>query len=332
VHLSYVAGGFHCLLDGELFLPESWSQDRQRCREARIPEEMTYRPKWQIGLELHQQAVANGIRFEWLTFDEQYGQVPQFLFALDDRGQRYVAEVPCTFTGWLRKPDLLRRNHHRRPGRARKTPRLKAKSPSPSTVRNLLRHSPVLREVPWETFHIKDTTKGPMVWQVKAARFYLKREGLPSRAHWLVLARNKENRDEVKFFVSNAPEGTPLEVLLHVAFSRWHVERCFQDEKDKIGLSHFEVRNYVSLRRHLIVTALSHLFLARLHQLWRGEKARTDRLPTSHGLFSAGPIAVDDRPGTATLPPPSRPDHRPDPTAQRPSPPQPRPGQTETAA
>ena len=332
VHLSYVAGDFHCLLDGELFLPESWSQDRQRCREARIPEDMTHRPKWQIGLELHQQAVANGIRFEWLTFDEQYGQVPEFLFTLDDRGQRYVAEVPCTFTGWLRKPDLLHRNHHRRSGRPRKTPRLKAKSPSASSVRNLLRHSPVLRQVPWETFHVKDTTKGPMVWQAKAARFYLKREGLPSRAHWLVVARNKENPDEVKFFVSNAPEGTPLEVLLHVAFSRWHVERCFQDEKDKIGLSHFEVRNYVSLRRHLILTALSHLFLARVHQQWRGEKSGTDRLPTSHGLFGVGPITVDDRAGTATLPPPSRPDHRPDPTAQRQSPPQPRPGQTETAA
>jgi SRSO17 transposase len=42
VHLSYTAGGFHCLLDGELFLPESWSQDRDRCKAAGIPEQMTY--------------------------------------------------------------------------------------------------------------------------------------------------------------------------------------------------------------------------------------------------------------------------------------------------
>ncbi len=28
VHLSFASKGFHCLLDGDLFLPESWSKDR----------------------------------------------------------------------------------------------------------------------------------------------------------------------------------------------------------------------------------------------------------------------------------------------------------------
>ena len=57
VHLGYACGEFHCLLDGELFLPEDWSADRQRCREAGIPEAITYRPKWQIALELLDRAV-----------------------------------------------------------------------------------------------------------------------------------------------------------------------------------------------------------------------------------------------------------------------------------
>ena len=69
VHLGYACGEFHCLLDGELFLPEDWSADRQRCREAGIPAAMTYRPKWQIALELLDRAVGRGIHFEWLTFD-----------------------------------------------------------------------------------------------------------------------------------------------------------------------------------------------------------------------------------------------------------------------
>jgi SRSO17 transposase len=293
VHLGYAAGDFHCLLDGELFLPQSWAADRNRCRQARIPDDMTHRPKWQIGLELYDRAVANAVRFEWLTFDEAYGQTPAFLFDLDQRGQRYVAEVPRCFTGWLRKPDLLYRNHHRpRTGRPRKVPRLKAKSPSASSVEDLLRHSPILRTIRWESFHLKDTDKGPIVWEAKAAPFYLKRDGLPTRPHWLIIARNRLNPDEVKFFVSNAPESTPLEILLHVAFSRWHIERCFQDEKDKLGLSHFEVRNYVSLRRHWIITAVSHLFLAKVHQQWRGEKSRTDRLPAPPGHVGPDSILV----------------------------------------
>ena len=293
VHLGYAAGDFHCLLDGELFLPQSWADDPDRCRRARIPEDMTHRPKGQIGLELYDRAVANGVRFEWLTFDEAYGQTPAFLLELDQRGQRYVAEIPRCFTGWLRRPDLLHKNHHLpKTGRPRKIPRLKAQSPSASSVQDLFRHSPILRAVPWESFHVKDTDKGPMVWEAKAAPFYLKRDGLPTRPHWLIIARNRLHPDEVKFFVSNAPQSTPLEILLHVAFSRWHVERCFQDEKDKLGLSYFEVRNYVSLRRHLVLTAVSHLFLAKVHRQWRGEKPRPDSLPAPVGHRGADPIVV----------------------------------------
>jgi len=302
VHLNYTAGDFHCLLDGELFLPESWADDPLRCQAAGIPERMTYRPKWQIALELWERAVANGIRFEWVGADEGYGKVPEFLFHLDDRGQRYVVEVPAIFTGWLVKPSILHKEHHRRMGRKRHFPRLKAKSPPASSAKQLLLHSPVLRKSPWEKFHIKNTSNGPMVWQAKAARFCLKREGLPTREHWLIVARDLENPTEVKYFVSNAPEGTPLEVLLHVAFSRWQVKRCFEDEKNELGLSHFEVRNYKSLRRHLIITAVSHLFLARVHQSWRGEKPGVDGLPSSHHCFGSGPIFMADRSGKGKVP------------------------------
>jgi len=79
VHLGYTAGEFHCLLDGDLYLPKSWDQDCQRCREAGIPDEVEYRPKTHIALELYDRAVANGVRLEWLTFDEGYGGKPEFL-------------------------------------------------------------------------------------------------------------------------------------------------------------------------------------------------------------------------------------------------------------
>ena len=74
VHLGYAADDFHCLLDSELFLPESWSNDRERCRKAWIPDSMVHRPKPDIALELHARATANGVKFGWLTFDEGYGR------------------------------------------------------------------------------------------------------------------------------------------------------------------------------------------------------------------------------------------------------------------
>jgi len=300
VHLGYAAGDFHCLLDGELFLPQGWSQDRVRCRAAGIPDERVHRPKWQIALELYARAIGNGVRFEWLTFDEAYGQVPQLLFTLDDRGQRYVAEVPPDFTGWLIRPAVLQKGRYCGTGRPKNVPRLKVKNTPAVSVKNLCRHSHPIRDQAWQTFHIKDGTKGPIVWHVKAAPFYLKRNGLPTRPHWLIYACNATDPTEVKYFVSNAPKGTPLEIILHVAFSRWHVERCFQDEKSYLGMSDFEVRNDLSLRRHLTLTAVSHLFLAKVHQQWRGEKSTPDGLSGPDRRVCPGPVLVDDRPRTET--------------------------------
>jgi SRSO17 transposase len=97
VHLAYAtpdaddpSGGFRALLDGELFLPEDWAADRERCRAAGIPDSVGHRTKWRIALGLLDRAAGNGVVLPWVTFDEGYGQAPEFLHALDDRGQAYV--------------------------------------------------------------------------------------------------------------------------------------------------------------------------------------------------------------------------------------------------
>src|ERR1700676_4171608 len=70
VHLGVARGGYKTLLDADLFLPQSWSQDRPRCREAGIPDDVTYQPKWRLGLEQIYRAMGNGLALDWLTFDE----------------------------------------------------------------------------------------------------------------------------------------------------------------------------------------------------------------------------------------------------------------------
>ncbi len=279
VHLGYVAGDFHTLMDGDLFLPEeTWHGNRARCRTAGIPDDVVYRAKWEIALEQVQRALGNGVRFSWLTFDEGYGSKPPFLRGLDGLGQNYVAEIPVNFVGWTRPPEMLHREHARDkgPGRPRKFPRLKVRNTPAVEVRSILTWSPVLREVPWDQYRVKDGTKGPMVWEAKRIPFWIKDEnGLPSRPHHLMVARHVLKPNEVKFFLSNAPESTPLEVLLLVAFSRWRIERLFQDSKTELGMDHFEVHKYPSIVRHLILTCISHLFLAEFWLVHRGGKIRS---------------------------------------------------------
>jgi hypothetical protein len=94
--------------------------------------------------------------------------------------------------------------------------------------------------------------------------------------------------------VSNAPLEAPLPTLLLVAFSRWRVERCFEDEKGELGLDHYEGRKYPGLKRHLILTSVSHLFLAKVHQDLRGEKPGADGVPGADRDVGVGeePVAL----------------------------------------
>lgn len=300
VHLGYAAGDFHTLLDGEAYLPEdTWHADRGRCREAGIPDEVVYRPKWQMALEQVQRAIANGLRFAWLTFDEGYGGKPPFLRALDRFGQNYVAEVPSSFTVWTAPPEILYRDHARDKaiGRPKTYPRLKVKNNPRIDVRHVLRHSPRLREIPWQDHYVKDGSKGPMVWRVKRMRVYLADEhGLPTRPHHLIVARNALNADEVKYFISNAPETTPVKTLLAVAFSRWTIERAFEDSKMELGMDHFEVRKYLSIQRHLILTCLSHTFLSEFRDTHREKKSPPDGQPSGHRHGGAGDRVGPRRP------------------------------------
>lgn len=255
---------FRVMLDSVPFLPECWDQDQPRRVGARIPDDVRYRPKYDIALEELDRARANGIVLPWLVADCWYGQKPRFLAGLHRRRQRFVVEIPCNF-------------------RCRSYDPTSAKQVLPTKeVRNLARYSRHMLRQKWTRVYLKDTQKGPQVWEAKAMPVWLELEGDVVGPWWLVWARDVTDPSQEKFFLSNASAGVPLEVILHVGFARWPIERCLEDEKSELGMSHFEVRKYASICRHLIVTMVSHLFLSRQTERLRGEK------PGDHHLPSAG--------------------------------------------
>jgi len=266
VHLGYVAKDFHALLDQDLYLPEeTWSQDRSRCREAGIPDDVVYRPKWKIALELIARSRIEGVPMRWVTADEVYGRVGEFRRTVADLGLTYVVEIPASITGWT-KP-------HRagEPTKDRPVSKL------------WLRGGPT-----WTKYQIKQTDKGPVVWEVRETRFFPRNGGTPGKEERLLIVREVLT-GEVKYFLANASAEVPLKTLLFVAFSRWHIERLFEDGKGEVGFDHFEVRCYRSLMRHLVLTTLSLYFLCEQTQRLRGEKPELDPSPGEDGIgASAG--------------------------------------------
>ncbi|HEX4589262.1 MAG TPA: IS701 family transposase [Gemmataceae bacterium] len=248
VHLAVARGRFKALLDSALYLPESWDVDRDRCRKADIPDDLRYRPKWRIGLDLLGRAAANGWRFDWLTFDEGYGGKPDFLRRLDLSEVRYVGEVPTTFSC--------------RPGRSRTAISAAAVFSRPG-----------VRRRPARSFRIAQQTGPAAVWQVKVVAVALGHDRRPR--HRLILARNRET-GERKYFVTNAAKAIGVGRVLAAAFVRWNVEHLFRVAKTEVGLTHFEGRSYVSLMRHLALCLVVLAFVAVHTMRLRGEKSGGD--------------------------------------------------------
>lgn len=192
------------------------------------------------------------------TLDFRDRAVVELVRSLDD----LPAAIPGLWAGW-------RLRFHARDLRAH----------APRRIDNLCRYSPVFRAQPWRRIRIKDTTRGPLAWEVKTARVHLvvpTPRGQPprpsERRYWLILARAPATQ-ELKYFISNAAENVALPELLKVAFARWHVEKWFERAKQEVGLGAFEVRTYTSLIRHWLCAQIAMYFLAAQTQRLRGEKS-----------------------------------------------------------
>lgn len=278
-------------------------------KKTYVPDEIEFRTKPQVALAQIDRALSNGVRVSAWTFDELYGRPARFLDGLESRGQVFVGEIPSDFHGWVQKPTVLRTGPKKsgKHGRGKKYPRVARRRRS-CEVRNLLKYSPVFREQSWQRYRVKDTDKGPEVWEVKWTVFWRKDEaGFPTRRHSLIVARNVLT-GEVKYFLSNRVPGernpvtdqwVTLRWLLRVAFGRWSIESCFRQGKEELGLDHYEVRGWRCVHRHFYVTQLSHLFCAWVRQeLDQSSDDQVDRI-TVEQVRSAMNVWLD----SADLPP-----------------------------
>lgn len=282
VHVGVAKGAFQTLLDAELYLPQSWAADRERCRQAGIPDGVRYRAKWRIALDQLLRLNADAVRFDWLTFDEGYGSKGPFLWVLGLVGQKFVAEVPCSFS-------------------VRSTPG--------GPPRRADAHQPAARTGRWRRFRVGRKTLADQVWRARRTRVWAARGW-----HTLVTAVN-EATGEVKHFLTNAI-GEPLATVLAVAFRRATVEHAFRVGKTELGLTHFEGRQYVGLERHHLLTLIVMGFVAVHTERLRGEKPAGDAGAGVPGVERGVPAGVPPAAGRARPAPHRRRDPLP-PVAKR---------------
>lgn len=249
---NHAKNPFCCMLQSDLYLPESWSEDRSRCQDAGIPGEVVHRPRWQMALEQVKHTLSAGVKLNWTVFDEEYGQVPDFWQGLETMGLRAVGEVPANFRAWVKRPACRSTQAGHAARRAD----------------HLVRHSPAFTGEDWRICKVKEGTRGPVVWRYRAAQVHMTRQDhqanrtVPTdRRYWLIVMENPATQ-EIKYVVSNAPESVSPETCIRVLLSRWHIEKWFERAKQEAGLGAFEVRTYTSLIRHWLCVRVAMGFLS----------------------------------------------------------------------
>jgi SRSO17 transposase len=301
VYMGYVSRREHALVAMRLFLPKTWARDRARRRKAGVPQEVRFRTRHQLALDM---LAGQGGRLPhaWIAGDDEMGHSTRFRRELDGLGERYVLAVPSNTNlrdlegrrpSYLPAPACacLRRRAAGRPGAAgRPVLRQAGAGTGPRPKRKFERVDRWRAARPasaWTRIDGRDGEKGPlMVEALKRpvlARTELRRHG--AREELLVVTRVRDERGGMKYdyHLSNAPVDTPLEELVRVVKAEHRIEECLQRAKSEAGLADYEVRNWAGWHHHQTLSLMATWFLVR--EARRGKKvhAGDHRTADSHG-------------------------------------------------
>jgi len=263
VYLGYASRKGYSLIEGQLFMPDKWleenhAEQRQACG---IPEDLIYKTKPEIGLELLQNAEKRGnLPFAWVAADELYGDSPAFRDGVADLGKWYFTEIKSTTPIWRTQPKVYVpqwRGQGRRPTRLR----LRSASQRPVQVKNVVRNIP---KQDWVQAIIKEGSKGPIACEFAFLRVTESRNNLPAGEVWLIIRRNLDDPSVIKYYFSNAPANTPLSEFVRISGMRWPIETIFEEAKGEVGLDHYEMRSWLGWHHHMLLVSLAHHFLVRL--------------------------------------------------------------------
>ena len=124
-----------------------------------------------------------------------------------------------------------------------------------------------LPEGAWREITVAEGSQGPRSYLFSAQRVRPTSRHKPCEIHWAVYRRNLDG-SEPRYYLSNAPEDTPLETLAYVGGSRWRIETEFETEKSDVGLDEYETRTWAGWHHHVALCLLGGAFLLSLQQAW----------------------------------------------------------------
>lgn len=235
VFLAYRGKQGHALIDRALYLPKAWADDRDRCREAGIPENVEFATKPELARQMLKRAFRAGVAAAWVTADEVYGSDSKFRNMLEKQGVGYVVAVSSQQRLFL-------------DGRYARVDEYAADWPNQA----------------WKKLSCGPGTKGERVYQWAFVGFGTPTE-MGFRKGFLVRRSLKDSADRAYYFTC-ANADTSVNELVRVAGARWAIEECFEQGKQETGLDEYEVRSWHAWHRHITLAMFAHAMLVAIRK------------------------------------------------------------------
>ena len=245
------------LVDGELFVPEHWFDDPERCREAGMPESLTFRTKGQIALDLLLRLRREGLHYSHVVFDAGYGHLPWLLNDLDDEGETFLAEIHADQGIYLENPQPAVPERTTPRGKAPKMLRAQA---DVQTVAAWARAQP---ESAWRRLSVRTGEKGEVIAEYLTRRVFVWDGRAPRARRWHLLVRREIGGKKLKFCLANAKPQASLRRLASMQADRHFVERAFEDAKGTCGMADYQARGWQAWHHHMALVMIALMFLAK---------------------------------------------------------------------
>lgn len=261
VYAALSAKNYYCLVDSRLYLPKAWTDDKDRCLQAGVPEEkIIFKTKPEIALEMVKSLRERGIRFDWVDGDGLYGNDTKFADALDELGEIFVLEAHSDQQIYLEEPEIYTPCATGK--RGRKPTRKKSKQ-QPIEIRHYVASVPLQY---WKEISIRDTSKGVLVCQALVRKVWVwDKESDKAKQRLLIVRKTQtKNGTDIKYALTNADEYQyTWTELVRMQSQRYFIERTFQESKQELGMSDYQVRGWLAWHHHSAVVMMALQFVLR---------------------------------------------------------------------
>lgn len=231
VFLLYASSRGAAFLDRALYLPEEWTNDRVRCREAGIPDSVNFATKGELAKQMLSRAFAADVPAEWVVGDTVYGYDELCLW-LDEQQKNYVMAVPETYVVWVA-------------GRQQSIGLLAA----------------LLPQEAWVVLSAGEGSKGPRLYEWAWLQLPEQTERGSERGRWILIRRSLVDPSKRAYYRVAGPATTTLPELVRVAGSRWKIEEGLEEAKGEVGLDQYEVRGFRAWHRFVTLALVAHAIL-----------------------------------------------------------------------